>query len=97
MIVISNSAPMTVIDLDARRKQRRQVLDTGLMRFGDMSISCAIRNVSKGGLAASSPLEKAARRSFHRLFLGGRKRAVAANRKGRTSYRARRRAGDAVH
>lgn len=42
---------MTNIDLDARKAQRRRVLDTGLIRFGDMSISCAIRNVSNGGLA----------------------------------------------
>ena len=42
---------MTIIDFDARKAQRRRVLDTGLIRFGDMSISCAIRNVSNGGLA----------------------------------------------
>jgi hypothetical protein len=42
---------MTIIDLDARKAQRRRVLDTGLIRFGDTSISCAIRNVSNGGLA----------------------------------------------
>jgi hypothetical protein len=42
---------MTVIDLDARKNLRNRVLDTGLIRFGDMSISCSIRNVSKGGLA----------------------------------------------
>jgi hypothetical protein len=42
---------MTIIDLDARKAQRRRVLDTGLIRFDDMSISCAIRNVSNGGLA----------------------------------------------
>jgi hypothetical protein len=42
---------MTVIDLDARKNPRNRVLDTGLIRFGDMSISCSIRNVSKGGLA----------------------------------------------
>jgi hypothetical protein len=42
---------MTVIDIDARRTQRNRVLDTGLLRFGDMSISCSIRNVSSGGLA----------------------------------------------
>jgi hypothetical protein len=42
---------MTIIDLDARRAQRRRVLDTGLIRFGDISISCAIHNASNGGLA----------------------------------------------
>jgi hypothetical protein len=42
---------MTIIDLEARRSRRNRRLDTGLIRFGDMSISCAIRNVSKGGLS----------------------------------------------
>jgi hypothetical protein len=42
---------MMIIDLDARKAQRRRVLDTGLIRFADMSICCAIRNVSNGGLA----------------------------------------------
>jgi hypothetical protein len=44
-------AKMTVIDLDARRNQRNRLLDYGLIKFGDMSISCAIRDVSKGGLS----------------------------------------------
>jgi hypothetical protein len=38
------------INLDARKSQRRRVPDTGLIRFGDMSISCAIHNAPKGGL-----------------------------------------------
>ena len=42
---------MTIIDLDARKAQRRRVLDAGLIRFGEISMSCAIRNVSNGGLA----------------------------------------------
>jgi PilZ domain len=42
---------MTVIDLDARKTPRNRALDTGLIRFGDMSFSCSIRNVSKGGFA----------------------------------------------
>jgi len=42
---------MTIIHLEARRSRRNRRLDTGLIRFGDMSISCAIRNVSKGGLS----------------------------------------------
>jgi hypothetical protein len=42
---------MTIIDLDARKAQRRRVLDNGLIRFGDMSISCAIHNASNGALA----------------------------------------------
>ena len=45
------NANMTIVDLDTRKTPRNRVLDTGLIRFGDMSISCAIRNISKGGLA----------------------------------------------
>jgi hypothetical protein len=40
-----------------RERPRRRVLDTGLIRFGDMSISCAIRNVSNGGLALDVGLQ----------------------------------------
>jgi hypothetical protein len=42
---------MTIIDLEARKARRRGVLDNALIRFGDMSISCAIHNASNGGLA----------------------------------------------
>jgi hypothetical protein len=42
---------MTVIDLDARRSQRNRRLDTGLIRFGDMSICCVVRNLSEAGAA----------------------------------------------
>ena len=42
---------MTIIDLDARKAQRRRILDTGLIRFADLSISCPIHNASSGGLA----------------------------------------------
>ena len=45
------NANMTIVDLDTRKTPRNRVLDTGLIRFGDMSFSCAIRNISKGGLA----------------------------------------------
>ena len=42
---------MMIIDLDARKNKRRSVLDTGLIRLGDMSISCVIHNLSKSGVA----------------------------------------------
>jgi PilZ domain len=42
---------MMIIDLAARKAQRHRVLDSGLIRVGDMSISCTVRNVSNGGLA----------------------------------------------
>jgi hypothetical protein len=40
---------MTVIDLDARRAARRQVLDTALIRFGETSACCVVRNLSERG------------------------------------------------
>jgi PilZ domain len=43
---------MTVIDfVEARKTRRRRVLDTGLIRFGDMSICCVVRNLSEAGAA----------------------------------------------
>jgi hypothetical protein len=43
---------MTVIDLaEPRKTKRRRVLDTGLIRFGDMSICCVLRNLSEAGAA----------------------------------------------
>jgi hypothetical protein len=43
---------MTVIDLaEARRARRQRVLDPGLIRFGDMSICCVVRNLSEAGAA----------------------------------------------
>jgi hypothetical protein len=48
---------MTVIDLDARRNQRNRVLDTGLIRFGDMSVCCVLRNLSETGAALDVGLE----------------------------------------
>jgi hypothetical protein len=43
---------MTVIDLaEARKTKRRRVLDPGLIRFGDMSICCVVRNMSEAGAA----------------------------------------------
>jgi PilZ domain len=41
---------MTVIDLaEARRTNRRAVLDMGLIRIGEMSVSCVVRDISEGG------------------------------------------------
>jgi hypothetical protein len=42
---------MTIVDLDAWKAQRRRVLETGLIKFVDMSISCATRNMSNDGPA----------------------------------------------
>jgi hypothetical protein len=43
---------MTIIDLaEARRAKRRQVLDVGLIRFGDMSVTCVLRDLSEVGAA----------------------------------------------
>jgi hypothetical protein len=43
---------MKIIDLhEARTTQRRPALDMGLIRFGDISASCVLRNVSEGGAA----------------------------------------------
>jgi PilZ domain len=43
---------MTVIDFaEARKTKRRRVLDTGLIRFGDMSICCVVRNLTEAGAA----------------------------------------------
>src|SRR5437762_2733813 len=45
-------AQMKIIDLqEARKTQRRPALDMGLIRFGDISMSCVLRNVSEGGAA----------------------------------------------
>ena len=43
---------MKIIDLqEARKTQRRPALDMGLIRFGEISMSCVLRNVSEGGAA----------------------------------------------
>jgi hypothetical protein len=48
----TNGPRMTIIDLaEARRAKRRQVLDMGLIRFGDMSVSCVLRDLSEVGAA----------------------------------------------
>ena len=43
---------MTVIDLaDARKASRRRVMDMALIRFGEMSVSCVISNLTDEGAA----------------------------------------------
>jgi hypothetical protein len=43
---------MTVIDLaEARKANRRRVLDMAMIRFGDMSVSCVIRDLTDFGAA----------------------------------------------
>jgi hypothetical protein len=48
---VITSAPMTIIDLEARRNLRQRVLDTGLIRLGDLSVCCVLRNLSETGAA----------------------------------------------
>ena len=36
-------------DAEARKTPRHKVLDTGLIRFGDFSVSCVVRNLSDTG------------------------------------------------
>jgi hypothetical protein len=50
-LLYSQCTKMIVIDLDAGKNERRPVLDKGLIRFGDMSMSCVIHNLSKSGVA----------------------------------------------
>jgi hypothetical protein len=43
---------MTVIDLaEARRANRSRVMDMALIRFGEMSVGCVIRNLNDTGAA----------------------------------------------
>lgn len=43
---------MTVTETaEARKTRRRQVLDMGLIRLGDMSVSCVLRDLSEAGAA----------------------------------------------
>jgi hypothetical protein len=43
---------MTVIDLaEARKATRSRVMDLGLIRFGEMSVGCVIRNLTDEGAA----------------------------------------------
>jgi hypothetical protein len=43
---------MTVIDsAEARKANRRHVLDMALIRFGEMSVGCVIRDLTEAGAA----------------------------------------------
>jgi hypothetical protein len=43
---------MTVIDLaEARKASRSRVMDMALIRFGEMSVGCVIRNLTDEGAA----------------------------------------------
>lgn len=44
-------ATIATADTEARKTPRRKVLDTGLIRFGDLSVSCVLRNFSDTGAA----------------------------------------------
>ena len=38
-------------EVDARRLPRRRILDSGTIRYGDLSICCVLRNFSETGAA----------------------------------------------
>jgi hypothetical protein len=38
-------------ELEARRKPRRRLLELGLIRFGEHSVTCVLRNFSETGAA----------------------------------------------
>ena len=42
---------IAITDAEARKSPRRRVLDTGLIRFGEFSVSCVLRNFSETGAA----------------------------------------------
>jgi hypothetical protein len=42
---------IAIADAEARNMPRRRVLDSGLIRFGDFSVPCVIRNLSDIGAA----------------------------------------------
>jgi hypothetical protein len=44
-------ATIAIGDAEARKTPRHKVLDTGLIRFGDFSVPCVIRNLSDIGAA----------------------------------------------
>ena len=49
MVLIMSLVETT--ELKVRRKPRRQLLDTGLIRFGEFSACCVLRNLSEIGAA----------------------------------------------
>jgi len=42
---------MQTAEVDARRLPRRRILDSGMIRHGDLSVCCVIRNFSETGAA----------------------------------------------
>jgi hypothetical protein len=44
-------ATIAMGDAEGRKTPRHKVLDTGLIKFGDFSVSCVIRNLSATGAA----------------------------------------------
>jgi PilZ domain len=47
---------MTVLS-DRRKSARRKALDTALVRFGDLSMSCVVQDVSDTGAAVQVPAQ----------------------------------------
>jgi hypothetical protein len=44
-------ATMMTTHTESRKTSRHRVLETGLIRFGDLSVSCVLRNFSEAGAA----------------------------------------------
>lgn len=44
-------------ELEVRRKPRRRVLEIGLIRFGEYSVACVLRNFSEVGAALDVGVE----------------------------------------
>src|SRR3954447_10853737 len=69
---------MKIIDLQgARTTQRRPALDMGLIRFGDISMSCVLRNVSQGGAALDIGSQVGIPDQFTLIMLPQKKRATS--------------------
>lgn len=70
---------MTVINFTELRKARRsKVLDTALIRFGDRSISCAVRNLSDTGAALDVGAQREIPDQFNLIVIPN-KRTYACN------------------
>jgi hypothetical protein len=65
---------MTLIDLkEARKATRQPVLDTGLIKFGDASMGCVLRNLSELGAALDIGPQKGIPDQFTLIVLATKK------------------------
>jgi hypothetical protein len=61
---------MTAIDVaEARKTRRRRVMDMALIRFGEMSVSCVIRNMTDEGAALDVVLHRDLPNQFTLIIL----------------------------